>query len=487
MRRWAWDGAGALAVLAGCTAALLPLRAELSPATDALVLVLPVLVGVATGGMWIGVGTALGGFLVYDWCFLPPYGTLSVGHAQDWVALLVYLVVVLVAARLVAFQQRARAMALAREDVTNRLLAVSEQLIADRPLRDLLAHVASTVQATFSPRWVAVLLPRDGALELASSAGDLETTDLDRLLQARGEPQRLTLAGGGAPVSRVALTALGRPVGQLVVAGAELDAFSRRALAAFANQAALAIERSQLRAAAVRADVLEEADEWRSALVGAVSHDLRTPLAAIKSAVGTLRELPAALSAADRDVLLETIETECDRLTRLVANVLDMARLETGALQPHLEPHVVADVVEQGLRAARWATGRHRLELEVAPSLPLVDVDLVLVGQVIGNLVTNAAQHAPEGSTITIAARKDGARVVIEVRDEGPGVPREERERIFHLLDRRAGSGRAGLGLAISSAFVEAHGGRLTVADAPGGGASFRFAVPVSVFERAAI
>jgi two-component system sensor histidine kinase KdpD len=208
-----------------------------------------------------------------------------------------------------------------------------------------------------------------------------------------------------------------------VVAGAKLDDFDRSMLGTFANQAAIAIERRQLQAQALRTELLEEADRWRSALLGAVSHDLRTPLSAIKASIGTLREPTAVLSAQDHEVLLETVELECDLLTGLVANLLDMARLETGTLQLRNEPQGVADVVAQGVQAARSATADHVLVVELDDELPLVDVDLVLIGQVLANLLTNAAQHSPDGSTITVAARREATHVVVSVSDEGPGVP----------------------------------------------------------------
>jgi two-component system sensor histidine kinase KdpD len=489
VRRTLGGAALAACTLIVCTAVLLLFRAHLSSATAALVLVVPVLAGVTAGGFGVGVGAAVLGFLTYDWFFIRPYDTLTVGAAQNWVALVVYLAVVLMVARLFEVQQRARGVAAAREQAARRLLVVSEHLISDRPLDELLSLVARTVQATFSTRWTAVLLPVDGTLELAGSAGTFLDADRVAAIGAAGTPQLLALAGAathdaaGDDVSRIALSSLHRPVGQLVVAGAKLDDFDRSMLGAFANQAALAIERSQLQAQALRTELLEEADRWRSALLGAVSHDLRTPLSAIKAAIGTLREPTAVLSAQDHEVLLETVELECDLLTGLVANLLDMARLETGTLQLRNEPHAVVDVVAQGVLAARSATGDHELVVELDDELPLVDVDLVLIGQVLANLLTNAAQHSPEGSTITIAARRDGNGAVVSVSDEGPGVPEAERGRIFHMLDRNAGSGRAGLGLAISSAFVGAHGARLSVADAPGGGASFRFRLAASSIE----
>lgn len=481
MRRTAWGIAAALVAMVACTSVMLVVRPHLSVATAALVLIVPMVLGVSIGGFGAGAASAAAGFLVYDWFFIPPYGSLTVGSPQDWVALGVYVVVVLVVARLVSIQQEARRAAAFREEAIRRLFVVSETLIGERPLADLLELVVSTVHETFRTRWTALLLPVDGRLTIAATAGEpFDDDDRAAALGETGSTQSLALVAEHQDVSRVALTALQRPVGQLVVAGAQLVAFERQLLGTFANQAALAIEQRQLREQALRTELLEEVDRWRSALVGAVSHDLRTPLASIKAAVSTLRDDDVTLSAEDHRVLLETIEDQSDHLARLVANLLDMARLETGTLTLHQAPHTIGELVEAALTAAGSALARHVVALEVAGALAFIDVDLVLIAQVLANLLSNAAQHSPEGSTITLAAREGEGEVEISVSDEGPGVPEVDRERIFHMLDRSAGSGRAGLGLAISTAFVEAHGRRLTVTDAPGGGASFSFRVPVA-------
>jgi two-component system, OmpR family, sensor histidine kinase KdpD len=487
VRRAVWGGVVALVALLACTGVLLAFRPHLSVATSALVLVVPVVLGVAVGGFAAGAGAAVAGFLVFDWFFIPPFGTLDVGAAQNWVALAVYLVVVVVVARVVAVQQAARQLAAAREDAVRRLFEVSESLIGERPLDELLDLVARTVHEGFGTRWVAVLLPRDGRLEIVATAGE-PLGDGERLaaIGALGTPQSMALAGEPGEVSRLALLAVHRPVGQLVLAGASLDAFRRQLLSTIANQAALAIERSQLRAQALRTELLEEVDRWRNALVGAVSHDLRTPLASIKAAATTLRGADAPIPPEDRDVLLETIDEQADHLARLVANLLDMARLEAGTLTLRRELHPVADVVAAALRAVGLVLTDHELAVHLDDELPLVDVDLVLISQVLANLLTNASQHSAEGSTITVAAAGVGGDVAISVSDEGPGVPIAEREQIFHMLDRNAGSGRAGLGLAISTAFVEAHGRHITVEDARGGGACFTFTVPAAVLDESA-
>lgn len=488
MGRRRWLGAlVTVALLAVFVAVMVPLRPHLATATDALLLVVPIIVGVAVGGFPAGAVGAAAGFLAYDFYFIPPYGTLGVGAVENWVALGVYVVVVVIVARVVAVQQEVRAQTADREHAVRRLYLVTELLISAQPVPDMLDAVAATVRDVFRTRWAVVLLPQADRLAIAAVAGGpLSDEDAARALGTAGSPQAMTLVGPHDDISRIALASERGPVGQLVVAGAHLSAFERELLATFANQASLAIERSQLREQVRRTEELEEADEWRRALLGAVSHDLRTPLASMKVAVTTLRTGAAALSDEDRAELLAMIDDESDHLARLVANLLDMARLEAGALAISHAPHAVEEVLEVAERALGAPLAAVRLRTQFDEDLPLIDVDLVLIGQVLVNLLSNALHHAPVGSTVTVGARRDGPRVWLWVDDEGPGVAREDRERIFHLLDRRAGSGRAGLGLAISSAFVAAHGGVLTVDDAPGGGARFSFAVDASTLEEAA-
>jgi two-component system sensor histidine kinase KdpD len=177
------------------------------------------------------------------------------------------------------------------------------------------------------------------------------------------------------------------------------------------------------------------------------------------------------------------IEDQSDHLARLVANLLDVARIDSGALVLHREAASVSDVIAAARRSVGTALAHHQLVVTVPSDLPLVDVDLVLVAQVVANLLTNAAHHSPEGSRIDVEATETSGAVTLSVSDNGPGVAEEDRERIFAMLDRRAGSGRAGLGLTIATAFVRAHGTRLEVGAGPTGGARFFFALPVAVID----
>jgi two-component system, OmpR family, sensor histidine kinase KdpD len=479
--------AGALVALAGIAALsglMVPARHHLSLATPALVLVVPVVAGVAVGGLWAGMLAVAAGFIAYDLFFIPPFGTLSVGSAQNWVALVVYVVVMLVVARVVVFLQRARAEARRHEDATQRLYLLSDLLMGDKPATELLQLIVATIHQAFRPRWAAALVPGDEGLTVAATAGEaLSAEELASLSPTPGRPESLRSVDTGEVAIRIALTARDRPVGLVALAGAPLDSHDWELLRTYANQAALALERSQLREQAMRTELLEEVDRLRDSLMGAVSHDLRTPLASVKTAVTTLRRPDGDLSAADRSELLELIETQSDTLDRLVANLLDMTRIQSGALELHREISTVAEVVAGALRTS--AVPSSGVEVTLATDLPPVDVDQVLTERVLANLLENAVRHSPEDRAVEVLATASGGTVELAVVDHGPGVPVAERERVFQMFNRVSGGGRAGLGLAIAKAFVEAHGQTIRVEESPGGGARFVFTMPAAVLPAA--
>jgi len=467
----------ALGTIALLGAAMMPLRGHLSVATPALVLVVPVVAGAAVGGLWAGALAAATGFVVYDLLFIPPYGTLAVGAVQNWAALGVYAVVVLMVAGLVATLQRIRGEAARHDADARQLYVLSDLLIGDKHVTELLQLIVSTVHQAFGPRWVVVLLPAGETLSVVATAADpLSEGELASLAPAGGRPESLQSDSHDERVVKVVLTARGRPVGMMAMAGTPLEHHDGELLRTYANQAALALERSQLREQALRAELLEEVGRWRDALVGAVSHDLRTPLASVKTAVTALQCPEGVLSPADRAELLALIEAQSDTLDRLVANLLDMSRIQSGTLELRRTVGPVADVVE----GARRVLTAERIVTELPPDLPPVDVDQLLMEQALANLVENALRHSPDGGAVEVSATADGQVVELAVRDHGPGVPAPERERVFEMFNQVSGGGRAGLGLAIAKAFVEAHDQAIRVEDAPGGGARFVFTMPTA-------
>jgi two-component system sensor histidine kinase KdpD len=227
-----------------------------------------------------------------------------------------------------------------------------------------------------------------------------------------------------------------------------------------------------------------ETDRLRSALLTSISHDLKTPLAAVLAAAGTLRDLATALSDAEKADLLATIIDESERLNRFIANLLDMTKLESGAVVPNAAPHDLGEIVGSALRRASRILARHRVELELASELPMLDVDAVLFEQVLFNLLDNAAKYSPEGTTIRIRSWRDRVSVCLQVLDEGDGIPPADLEHIFDKFYRvekgdqvRAGTG---LGLAISRGFIEAMHGTITAANrSDRSGAVFAIRLPI--------
>ncbi len=477
MPKWLYGSILGVLAAAALGAVMVPLRSHLSIATTGLVLVVPVVAGVVVGGLAAGVVTVAAGFLVYDFVFIPPYYTLTVGAAQNWVALGVYAVVMLMVAQVVARLDSARSEAEHHANRTRRLYELTELLVNDPPVGELLSTIVNTVRTAFDVAGVALLLPEEGALRVVAAAGEpLSPDQLDQLGPGSARPVSLGMTGPTPErLQTVALSVADRPVGVLAVRGMALSVEERALLGAFANHAALTLERARLRDQARQTELLQEVDRLRRTLLGAVSHDLRTPLASMKVASTTLRDRSLSLSEDDIEDLHDILDGQTDRLTRLVTSLLDMTRLQAGVLDVDRQAWPLVELVEDALSGLGGAVAAGRVELDIPGGLAEVDADPLLVGQVITNLVENADRHAPPGTPITVSARRRGDQVMVSVADQGPGVPPEERDMIFDSFVRFDTGGRSGLGLAIAKTFVQAHGERIWVEDVEGGGARFVF------------
>jgi two-component system sensor histidine kinase KdpD len=344
------------------------------------------------------------------------------------------------------------------------LFDLSSSLVAHGSLDDTLRGVVGTVRSLFDLAGCAIVLPAGGEVRVAA---------------ADGQPP-------GLEDERVPMRSGGQEVGALVVVAGPgspgLGEAERRVLATFANQAALAVERGRQEEERNRALALQETDRLRTALLNSVSHDLRTPLASIKASASSLLDREVRWSDAERDEFLATINSEADRLTRLVHNLLDMSRIEAGALDPRLVESSVGEVVGPVVRRAR-AASRQRVDVDVPEELPPVLVDPVRLDQVLTNLLDNTRSYAA-GGPVQVVVRPVGGTVELRVVDHGPGIPGPERERVFDQFYRLKGGGRrpegTGMGLAICRGIVEAHDGTLLVETTPGGGATFVLTLPVS-------
>lgn len=459
----------------------------------ALVFLMAVLASAVGGGIWPALFASFAGALCFNFFFLPPLYTLDIGSSESAVAFVFFLGVALIASNLTARVQRQAAAARERARTTEDLYLFSRKLAGTGTLDEVLWATAYQMASMLRVR-VVILLPEESTLAVrAGYPPDDTLVDAD-IAAARWAWEHDRPAGRGAdtlPGAKRLYIPLRTGRGPVGVIGLDndrqgplLSPEQQRLLDALADQAALAIERVQLVADVDRARLAVEADKLRAALLRSISHDLKTPLAAILGTASALRDYDETLSADSRADLITTIADESERLNRFIANLLDMTRLESGAIEPNASLHFLGDVVGTSLRRATKILARHRTEIDVPSDLPMLKLDHVLFEQVLFNLLDNAAKYAPPGSTIRVQGWADGAFVYLRVVDEGPGIPEDSLERVFDSFYRvsktdsvRAGTG---LGLSICRGFVEAMGGKITAGNRPNGhGAVFTIRMPV--------
>jgi len=387
-----------------------------------------------------------------------------------------FLLVAIVVSNLTAATRRQILSARARAKTTAELYVFSRKVAGIGALDDLLWATAYQVSSMLKLRTVLLLPDKEGgSLAIASAYPPEDLLDDADMAAARWCWEHNRAAGRGAdtlPGGKWLFLPLRTGSGPVGVIGIDRDEpgpmltpDERRLLDALIDQAAVAIERVSLARGLAEARVLAETERLRAALLTSISHDLRTPLASIIGTVSSLRIYADKYDAGDRDELLATLQDEAERLNRFVANLLDMTRLEAGAIDLKLDLLDIAEIVGAALQRAGSVLAHHRIEVEIAPDLPMVRLDAILFEQVLLNLLDNAAKYAPPGSRIDVRARRDGDVVAMEVRDEGPGIPSGDVERVFDKFyrvqaqdRRRAGTG---LGLAICRGFIDAQGGHI--------------------------
>jgi two-component system, OmpR family, sensor histidine kinase KdpD len=433
--------------------------------------------------------------LAYNFFFMPPLYTFTIGVPENFVALFFFLVVAVIVSNLTAATRSQALTARARAKQTAELYAFSRKIAGIGALDDLLWATAYQISSMLNVRTVLLMPVRDGeGLEVAGGYPPEDVLDDADMAAARWSWEHNRAAGRGAdtlPGGKRLFLPLRTGSGPVGVIGIDRDApgplltpDERRLLDALADQAAVAIERISLAKGLDEARVLAETERLRAALLTSISHDLRTPLASILGAVSSLRSFPEKYDAAAREELLATLQDEAERLNRFVNNLLDMTRIESGAIELKLELVDVGEIIGAALQRAGNVLARHRVEVSVEPDLPMLRLDAVLFEQVLFNLLDNAAKYSRSGSRIDVHASRDGELVEIEVVDEGPGIPPNDFERIFDKFyrvqaqdRRRAGTG---LGLAICRGFVEALGGWIVARNRRNrSGAVFTIRMPV--------
>ncbi|WP_214410713.1 DUF4118 domain-containing protein [Sphaerisporangium fuscum] len=461
----------ALLAIPALTAALVPFRDDLALPSEILLFLLMV-VGVAlVGGMWPAVTAAVAGSLLLNYFFTPPIGRFTISEPQNLLALVVYvLVAAMVSAVVDLGARRTREAARAGADAEVLSALAGHVLRGDAALPSLLARLRETFGLS--------------SVTLLERIGEPSPDDVS-------EPQawRVVATSGGAPCTSPAAADSDVPIDDrlvLTTTGRLLDASDRRVLEAFAAEAAIALRQERLREEAEQARPLAEADRMRTALLAAVSHDLRTPLASAKAAVESLSSTDVQWSEADRKELLATADESLAKLDRLVANLLDMSRLQAGVLGLTLQPTAIEDVVPRSVDDL--GPLRDRVEGDISPDLPEVVADPALLERILVNVMTNAVRYSPAGAKVLVTASWHGEHVEIRVIDRGPGIPREAYDQIFmpfqRLGDRDNHSG-VGLGLALSRGLAEAMGGALEPEETPGGGLTMIIKLAIHTRERA--
>ncbi|GAA4585932.1 sensor histidine kinase KdpD [Planotetraspora phitsanulokensis] len=458
----------AVAGVPGLTAALIPFREDLSLPSEILFFLLMV-VGVALiGGMWPAIVAAIGGSLLLNYFFTPPVDEFTISDPENLFALVVFVLVAAAVSTIVdVAARRTRESARARAEAEILSTLAGHVLRGDSAVPSLLARM----RETFGLTSVALLERRPEAGQTPDDRSDPDTW-------------RIVATSGGVPCTYPALADTDVAIDDNLVLAARgrlLEASDRRMLEAFAAETAVALRQERLREEAEQARPLAAADRMRTALLAAVSHDLRTPLASAKAAVDSLRSADVEWSPDDREELLATADESLVKLDRLVTNLLDMSRLQAGVLGLSLQPVALDEVVPRAIDdlGPLGAT----IETDIGADVPEVVADPALLERVLVNLTSNAVRYTPEGRKVLVTASWYGDQLEIRVIDRGPGIPREAYDRVFlpfqRLGDRDNHSG-VGLGLALSRGLSEAMGGTLMPEETPGGGLTMVLSLPMA-------
>ena len=469
-----WGGAFVVA-----TIVLLALRGDIDQAHVSLIYLMIILGAGASSGRALALALAILGFLSIDYFFQPPFYEFAVGKRPDWLVLIAFLATALVATQLLVRAQEKADDARRRAEEIDRLAALGAETLSAGRAEDALVAIVRVIRDTIGARrgeiWT--FSEDEGKPILAAAAGEGPTIGPGGAPMALVPAEATQPGGAGDGVEELALRTRDRIVGALrLTTSSPLDAAQRRLLVALAYYAALGVERVRLVAEAEHAEALREADRLKDALLVSVSHDLRTPLTAIKA---------HAHDIADKgDERAAIIESQADRLNRMVGDLLEMSRINLGELPVRAEVNAAEDLVGSAIQEVSGALQGREIRPLIAWTEPVLlgHFDFVHSLRILVNLIENANKYSPAGRPIDITLTRDGEWLSIAVADRGPGVPPHERERIFEPFYRpprvSADSGGTGLGLAISRALATAQGGTVDYADRPGGGSIFTLRLP---------
>lgn len=468
------------------------LRAS-NAATVSITFLLIVLVVAATSHLWVAFVTSVAAMLVLNFFFLPPTGTFAIADPHNWVALFVFLAVSLVASNLSAAARARTQEAVARRDELARLFDLSRDVLVLNAGRDAIAKLAGSIARRFDLEYVAIALPQDADWQIYQAGG--LTVDLDRRelttafaaaqaslefdATARTYAGHRVVASGNHHVRLVPLRARTTPIGILAAAGRPVEAGTLDTLAGIA---AIAIERASLLEARKAGELARQREELQTALLASLGHDLRTPLTAIRVAASNIRW--SAFSEAERNEQSDLILAEAGRLTRLFQNILDMARIDAGAVTTDVRWTHPSEIVAAARDQVEHSLQQHAIDASAEFDVP-VHLDPRLTAAALAHVLENAAQYSPAGSTIRILTRLQGHELLVEVLDEGRGIPPADLVHLFDRFYRGAGAqtraAGTGMGLWIARGLLAAEHGRIWADNRPEGGARFTIAVPIGI------
>jgi two-component system sensor histidine kinase KdpD len=474
-----WAGATAATLSVALTVAVgYLLDRSLSFPNLSVIFLVPVVLCAAWFGLWPAITASVLSFFACDFFFIDPRYQFTIRDPSEFLALVVFLVVAFVTGMLASRVREYSNFMRTRAETAQSLFEFSRNLSGASNLDEVLWAAVGQIQKTLDARCVVLLVPNDGELTLSAAWPPLDELDPGETSAARWVLEKSEPAGwrtGTLPNVRFQVRPLSTSRGVLAVAGVQfkkpdepLSAQQEGTLTSLLEQTAIAVDRSMLVGEAVKAAALEENEKLRMTLLSSLSHDLRTPLTSITGAVTSLRQLGEKMSAFDRQDLLASIEEEAGRLSRFISNLIEMSRIEAGAIAPRREFIEVGDAVRTAVDRSRKAFPELKVSASLSQDLPLIKGDVNLLSNVLFNLLDNANKYG-DGS-VAVYARREGADLVVSVTDEGQGVKPSDLERIFEKFyrggrvdGRKAGTG---LGLSICRGLVEAMGGTI-IAQSP--------------------
>jgi len=515
-----WTGYLVALVLTALVTGLIAIVREFADVANiSMLYLLAVLASAVLFGSPPAVFASVAAFIAFGFFFVEPTRRFTVADSEEWLALGVLLVTGVITGELAAaLRRRAREAERRRREAV--VLYDVVRLMQAPDLQAALTAVAERLRGELELAAVIVDFGQEAPLTVQAEAGEqealliahLSSLSSDQILTRGAEPtaarsdspgrwvrvvppkvQSFLQPSGQERLHKIPVHLQDHQIGQLLLvrksSARPLSGADDRLLLAVANQIGLTVERVRLREVATEADVLQRTDELKSALLNAVSHDLKTPLASIVASAGSLLQEDIAWTNEERHEFARQIEEEAGYLNRLVSNLLDLSRIEAGALRPDRDWHDLRGLIDDVLGRLRTLTAGHQVAVDVPEELPPVSLDYLEISDVLINLMENAAKHTPPGTEIRVSARQTAGEVQTEVADNGPGIPAQDLPRLFDPFFRvkiaRSRLKGMGLGLAVARGLIEAHGGRIWAENRSEGGARFIFALPLSAQEPA--